>query len=1315
LKSAGIDGDKLALQQEIKTLKENVKKSGKNIWARTTALYTLKTKQTEILTKIEKELKLDPRVKLSTYAHRNDFIVYRAMHQGKKSRASILNNAPDSTQILGINANSFLKEVKRFQYFEDIILTNPANGEVIDSSKFNLRYFSYQPKNKLAVKEDVIPDGNEGANDFVAVDDSGYFRIASVDIVERKLSNEDYFSFTSRVQIDGNEYYLTGLISNDKYNAEVRAVSIWVIMISIVFLIFLVLALPVAKPFILSKKERLQGIDVTTASLGLVFGMAAFTLFIVGIHTFSVKEMDLVDLKLDQYTNTLSNQFEDEVSTKIILLNKLAHRYSNTTKYVDSLNKYLEDQNMRFLRINEKGSAFYFKLAPVEDAQDRASVVVLSNEIDLSHRNYFKVYKAQNAKGVWKYNGSTSKKIPKQNYFVESIFSLSTGKYETVVAVESKDTFPLLASVSQFQSINNVFLEPNYSFCIIDKEGVIHYHSDQAKIHNEDFLQETSLNDHVRGYLKNHSSAHLSLNYSLNDYRAKISPLANTPWHLVTFYDIKKSRLTVTSSMAVTFEILLALLLYMMSIHLFFSSLHKRKVRKGQPTYAYLFLNPISNTSKNYWWLSAVNAALILFLYTFYRYNALDVLLNLTMFLAVLSFGLLFNYSILSQSFNNLEDDQVVLPPAQSKLFEFSLLALTIIWMSATAFLIVDLSGWSFILVLCAGIGLYIYHAFGKGKIPRTSGESTKTSGFNAFYVHTFSWVFMLSVVPALLFFKPAFNQQNVKRTLNNLQDEHTILHERREFKNLKKGDIYNSSDAKNVSSEKGSLTTNRFSRKFIELISPYFNEDGRDLKGQYANELLDLDIKLKSQKSEFRSFFEVSASPRNAFKNEIELRPSTTSAFDLPNIFANLNTLYAFIFWLIILGAAIALFGVIKQLSNKFFYLAVLQKVNAFEPKECHVALDDNDVEKALPKDEEEQQYIMLVGPPYAGRNAYAKSMIKNVDKIRYLDFLNNIELEIKKVLPKTDDGNGKVDKPEATFLDSPIIINNFDYRIFDFEHNIYKLELLEEVVRYRNENQVDEKLIIISSFSTSQLIDIYNEKIKSIASTNPEEAAVLRNTVYRWESILHGFSKQIVPLIHVPSKDLIENELSVGNALARLKPQVIAYRDKLERNSPDLDSAEKDSRILNYIVDAAQNYYFAMWNTCSKEEKFLLFDLAQDGLLNIKNEKVIYDLVRKGILEANPTLRIFNQSFAEFIINAISEEEGTQMEREAKKEGVWNTYKFLAIFIVLLIVVFLSFVERQAFTKITGVVSIGAMLLPNIIKVFNSIGSSGKFFNRS
>ena len=62
------------------------------------------------------------------------------------------------------------------------------------------------------------------------------------------------------------------------------------------------------------------------------------------------------------------------------------------------------------------------------------------------------------------------------------------------------------------------------------------------------------------------------------------------------------------------------------------------------------------------------------------------------------------------------------------------------------------------------------------------------------------------------------------------------------------------------------------------------------------------------------------------------------------------------------------------------------------------------------------------------------------------------------------------KIAAPIGLHAEEAIIINNFDYRIFDFEHNIYKLELLEEVVRYRNENQVDEKLIIISSFTRNK-----------------------------------------------------------------------------------------------------------------------------------------------------------------------------------------------------------------------------------------------------
>ena len=107
--------------------------------------------------------------------------------------------------------------------------------------------------------------------------------------------------------------------------------------------------------------------------------------------------------------------------------------------------------------------------------------------------------------------------------------------------------------------------------------------------------------------------------------------------------------------------------------------------------------------------------------------------------------------------------------------------------------------------------------------------------------------------------------------------------------------------------------------------------------------------------------------------------------------------------------------------------------------------------------------------------------------------------------------------------------------------------------------------------------------------------------------------------------------------------------------------------------------------------------------------------NLVRKGILLTEPTLRLFNSSFARFVLENISEEEGLQMEREAKKEGVWGTYQFLVIFLIIVIVVFLTFVEKEAINKMTGIITVGGALLPKVIQVVSNIGTKGSLFKKS
>jgi hypothetical protein len=238
--------------------------------------------------------------------------------------------------------------------------------------------------------------------------------------------------------------------------------------------------------------------------------------------------------------------------------------------------------------------------------------------------------------------------------YIESIFSMATGQYETAMSIRVKDENDpkknkVLVLVYPFSTVNNIYLEPNYQFAVINQSGMIQYHSNASKINNENIIDESNQDDNLKAYLQNGSKVHMNLKISLKDYSVYLTPIKNTSFYFITMYDIKKSRLTISSSMATTFQFILAILVYLILIH---GLLRLERFLSKYPSskaVTYYFLDPSKTKSWVYYKLATLNVATILFLLLVYRYNALHLVNSAILFFSTITAASLYNYNELTR------------------------------------------------------------------------------------------------------------------------------------------------------------------------------------------------------------------------------------------------------------------------------------------------------------------------------------------------------------------------------------------------------------------------------------------------------------------------------------------------------------------------------------------------------------------------------------------------------------------------------------------------------------------------------------------
>jgi hypothetical protein len=101
--------------------------------------------------------------------------------------------------------------------------------------------------------------------------------------------------------------------------------------------------------------------------------------------------------------------------------------------------------------------------------------------------------------------------------------------------------------------------------------------------------------------------------------------------------------------------------------------------------------------------------------------------------------------------------------------------------------------------------------------------------------------------------------------------------------------------------------------------------------------------------------------------------------------------------------------------------------------------------------------------------------------------------------------------------------------------------------------------------------------------------------------------------------------------------------------------------------------NYYFSVWKSLPIEEKYILYDVAKDGLLNSKNKKAITSLANKGLLVDNGSVALINDSFRYFILEVLQPRQELKLGRELLEKGKWNTFRIVLIIIILALFILL------------------------------------------
>lgn len=187
---------------------------------------------------------------------------------------------------------------------------------------------------------------------------------------------------------------------------------------------------------------------------------------------------------------------------------------------------------------------------------------------------------------------------------------------------------------------------------------------------------------------------------------------------------------------------------------------------------------------------------------------------------------------------------------------------------------------------------------------------------------------------------------------------------------------------------------------------------------------------------------------------------------------------------------------------------------------------------------------------------------------------------------------------------------------------------------------------------------------------------------------------------------KDRIRAETHYTHFLKAIKQQAI----DVAANMPERERMTKSDELAFKLQVTSHYFYMYIWQSLTKEEKFLLYDLAEDNLVNSFDDYNLSMLVGKGIIvRTDGTLKLFNKGFRNFILTAIGNTEAMKIKNQIKDNGNWSKLKNPLQIVIVAILAFLLTSQEESYSKIiTYLAALGAGV-PTVLKLFSIFEKSG------
>ena len=1066
------------------------------------------------------------------------------------------------------------------------------------------------------------------------------------------IRGEDKHVMILPIDFLGKRFCIAGLIVDDAFRSKTRTINNQFLILIAAILLLIFIGMPILKIIFIGEKERLKAMDASGSAISTIFGSGLLVLIAIGVIKHQFVDRSQLENRLKLVSDSLYTIVSSDIDSIKNLYLSIIDSTAKQPPLAQKVSTHFNRGKSKFYQLGGDTLDTPFPLNEILIIQPDGIVHKAVTRtpfsdvvpLDLNTRNYFTQ--------VVKKAGSWPSKTDDIHFYIESIKSYNTAKGETAFSFHNtqNDSLPVTAITSAVPSLYYQVLPKDIEYVIINSSGDVLYHSIKSKNLHENFVAECETNSKLIKTIDLRVADIVHINYNEKKWMARIVPVNETPLYHITLLDINQTDNKNARIFLFTFYFLFASLVFV-----------------GLGMLGMRWLNPVDNNQKKPdWFLSW-----LLFQGNNYRYyiylsilfTGLILVQNSSILfiknpVSMLVFQLIF---IIYSSFISLvflKRKELQLQELFSKKYYPENIILLVTGIAILTLLLRFHPGWEVYIPLALLIVFTLTVPKILQYIDRQPELSAKYIAIHLpqikikYLAFLFLWLTSISAIPVVQYYF------SIKKQEEKFWKQDQLLSVAADNLELKK----------NYPGQENTPWFRRIQGNGIDNLKVEFKDDSSNTDIDFdhplnrfnkANEIYSMlpdpvneDYSIKDlHDTIYHKEWDIDDTlltySRGGTEGVVDVISNTKENSGLAEWFLSIFVIFS----LLAAGVWILLRYVARVLLN-----LTTEHWEETEVSWKHIFFEDPDIKR-----------ILL----HSFNGDYFLKKLKE-----YLKQLSdNNEITVKPV--------STTDLTKTDFDCGPILSGNNIIWISGFDQSIYEIEKHEPLLKKILEmcQNATGKIIVDIPFDLESIDEFYNDYIfeNEIEKKEITRIYLLKK---RWKTTFKNFFEFNGYLNHKQETN----------------PQEKTSTEKKEINKDD------NFEHQNWELEETDTQFSNIWDNLTGYEKIVLYDLADDGLLNRKNKNIIQRLANKKLIIPNPYPKLFSEAFRDFVNDSLEPSDVKAIEKKLGFKGKWRNIQYLILLILVPMATFIFISQGISIEKIFGIFAGVLTIITGVMRLFDS-----------